>query len=75
MNYEYTFVENLRTHKKHFFTNASNVTRNLFSEGSLMNHIFFTNSTNDNVTTNKLNNHKRDSRAVFVVMHALFLVL
>ena len=58
-----------------FFTNATNVTTNVFSVGSLMNHIFFTNSTNDNATTNKLINHKRDSHAVFAVMHALFLVL
>ena len=74
-NYEYTFVENLRIHKQ-IFTNASNVTTNVFSVGCLMNHIFFlTNSTNDNVTTNKLINHKRDSCAVFAVMHALFLVI
>ena len=29
-NYKYTFVENLRTHKNIFFTNASNVTTNAF---------------------------------------------
>ena len=38
-NYEYTFVENLRTHKN-IFLNASNVTPNVFSVGSFMNHIF-----------------------------------
>lgn len=51
-NYEYTFVENLRTHKKTFFYKCIQCNYECIFEGSLRNHkqVFLQIATNDNVT-------------------------